>query len=306
MGNWIYYHADPPGADSKIIRFFLGLFGMKKVMEKKIAGNRYRKEPAPMPKSIQKKFHVVVEVFQGRKVWVLSPKNGYSGQIILYLHGGVYFANITTRHWLFLEHIVLHTKAKMIVPDYPLAPEFTCKEAYRFLDGVYTKAISDFPAGQFVFMGDSAGGGLALGFAEKIKNERIKQPEQLILFSPWLDASMTNPEIAEYEKLDRIVSVKALKMAGEIFAGEWDVTDFCISPIYGDFSITGKISIFIGTHEVLIADARKWKKLMEDNQIGFNYFEYPEMFHDWVVITHLRETRDVLQKIVKLLGQGAQ
>lgn len=304
MRNWIYYHADPPGAESKLIRFFLGLFGMKKVMEKKIAGNGYRKEPAPMPKSVQKKFHVVVEVFQGRKVWVLSPKNGYSGQIILYLHGGVYFANITTRHWLFLEQIVLHTKAKMIVPDYPLAPEFTCKEAYRFLDGVYTKAISDFPAGQFVFMGDSAGGGLALGFALNIKNERIKQPEQLILFSPWLDISMTNPEIADYDKLDRIVSVKALKIAGEIFAGEWDVTDYRVSPIYGDFSITGKISIFIGTHEVLMADVLKWKRLMEKKQIDFNYFEYPTMFHNWVVIKQLRETRDVLHKIIKLFEKG--
>jgi acetyl esterase/lipase len=306
MGNWIYYHADPPGAESKLIRFFLGLFDMKKVMEKKIADKGYRKEPAPVPKSLRKKLNIDVEVFQGRKAWVLSPKSGSSGQIILYLHGGVYFANITTRHWRFLEQVVLHNKAKMIVPDYPLAPEFTCKEAYRFLDGVYARAISDFPAGQFVFMGDSAGGGLALGFAHKIKNERIKQPEQLILFSPWLDVSMTNPEIADYDKLDRIVSVKALKIAGEIFAGEWSVTDYRVSPIYGDFSITGKISIFIGTHEVLLADARKWKKLMDDNQIGFNYFEYPKMFHDWVLIPQLKETWDVLQKIVKLLGQGAQ
>jgi acetyl esterase/lipase len=284
----------------------MGLFGMKKNMEKKIAVNGYRKEPALIPKPVQKKLHIGAEEIQGRRVWILSPKSNHYGPIILYLHGGVYFANITNLHWRFLDQVVNHTKAKLIVPDYPLAPEYTCIDTYRFLDKFYAKVISDFPEGKFVLMGDSAGGGLALGFAQKIKNERVKQPAKIILFSPWLDASMTNPEIASYDKVDRIISVNALKMAGKIFADDSGVTDFRVSPIYGDFSNLGKISIFIGTHEVLMADASKWKHLMEEKQIDFNYFEYPEMFHNWVVITHLKESRDVLLKLVKLLCECGQ
>ena len=149
-------------------------------------------------------------------------------------------------------------------------------------------------------MGDSAGGGLALGYAQKICIENVKQPEQIILFSPWLDVAMVNTEMAKYEKLDKILSVKGLKIAGEKYAGDLDVNDCRVSPIYGDFTRLGKISIFIGTNEVFIADTRRLKALLEEQQVDFNYFEYPRMFHDWVVVTSLSETKDVLIKIKNL------
>jgi acetyl esterase/lipase len=153
-------------------------------------------------------------------------------------------------------------------------------------------------------MGDSAGGGLALGFAQKIRNEKLKQPEQIILFSPWLDLSMSNPEIVKFDKFDKILSIEGLKIAGKKYADAMSLTDFRVSPIYGDFSNLGMISIFTGTSDVLIADARKLKQLLEIQNINFNYFEYSGMFHDWVVVTSLSETKDVLSRINELFVQS--
>lgn len=292
-----------PSIESKLIQFFMGMFGMKRAMEKKIANNSYNKVPASIPKSILKKFNVDVRDYIERKVWTVSPKSCENNNIILYLHGGAYYANITQMHWQLIEQLLVNTNATVIVPDYPLAPESNCEDTYQFLDTVYAKLISDYPSKKIVFMGDSAGGGLALGFAQKIRDEGLKQPEQVILFSPWLDASMSNPEIAKFDKLDKILSIKGLKIAGKNYAGDLDVTNFRVSPIYGDFSNLGKISIFTGTNDVLIADARKLKQILEIQNINFNYFEYPELFHDWVVVTSLRETKDVLIRISNLLIQ---
>ncbi len=279
----------------------MGLFSMKRVLEKKIVNNTYSKKPASIPKSFHSNYNIDIEEFKSRKVWTISPKNNNSNTVILFLHGGAYYANITKMHWQLIDQLITNTKATFIVSDYPLAPESTCIDAYQFLDIVYAKLISNFPTKQLVFMGDSAGGGLALGFAQKIGNEEQKKPEQIILFSPWLDVSMANPEIAKFDKCDKILSINGLKIAGKNFAGELDVKDFRVSPIYGDFSNLGKISIFIGTNDVLIADARKFKLLLQNQNIDFNYFEYPGLFHDWVVVKKIRETIDVLDKIKDIL-----
>ncbi len=300
----LYSSTIPPSLESRLIQFFMGLFGMKRAMERKILRNRYNKEPAAIPKSIVKNFNFKVEEYSGRKVWSISPKRQESNTIILFLHGGAYYANITKMHWGFIEQILINTNATFIVPDYPLAPESTCIDTYLFLDEVYASLIANHPLKKIVFMGDSAGGGLALGFAMQVRDESIKRPEKIILLSPWLDVSMGNPEITKYDKFDKILSLNGLKIAGKNYAGDLEVTDFRVSPIYGDFSNLGEISIFIGTNDMLIADCRKCKKIMKDRKIYFNYFEYPKMFHDWVIVSTLNESMNVVNTVNNLILQN--
>lgn len=297
MTKMVYYHTVPPSVKSRLIQVFMGLFGMKRAMEKKIVNNTFSKVPASIPKSIRKRYKVEVEKFRGRMCWVIYPKRSENNTVILFLHGGAYYANITLMHWRLIEKLLNSTHTAFIVPDYPLVPESNCKDTYQFLDIVYAKLISDFHSKKIVFMGDSSGGGLALGFAQKIKNESVKQPEKILLFSPWLDVSMSNPDIAKFEQRDKILNLTGLKIAGENYADDLGITDFRVSPMYGDFSNLGEISIFIGTNDILIADARKLKQMLEEQQIDYKYFEYPKMFHDWVVVSNLEETNEVIRKV---------
>ena len=101
--------------------------------------------------------------------------------------------NISKEHWSLIEKLISKTNATIVVPDYPLAPEASCKETYDFIEDLYTRLITDYPAKRIVFMGDSAGGGLAFGFTQQLRDENKKQPDQIIIFSPWLDVTMSNP-----------------------------------------------------------------------------------------------------------------
>ena len=150
-------------------------------------------------------------------------------------------------------------------------------------------------------MGDSAGGGIALGFAQKIKNEEVKQPVEIILFSPWLDVSMSSSDLVMFEKDDKILNVNALKMAGKNYAGNLEVTDFRVSPLFGHFNDLARVTIFTGTKDLLITDARRCKQLSEEQGNPFNYFEYRDMFHDWVIIPWLKESQDVMDKVREIL-----
>ena len=47
-------------------------------------------------------------------------------------------------------------------------------------------------------MGDSAGGQIALSFAQLLKEKHIAQPGHIVLISPVLDATMRHPEVPDY------------------------------------------------------------------------------------------------------------
>jgi acetyl esterase/lipase len=304
MSNINYLHRLPPSFESKLIQSFLGLFGMKRIMERRMIENSLAKSPARIPKSLIRNFKIQEIDQNGRKVWTILPINSTCDLVTLYLHGGAYMGNISKEHWNFIAQIINRTGATIVVPDYPLAPEANCKETYAFIEVLYLRLRVDYPTRRIIFMGDSAGAGLAFGFVQQLRNDNKKQPDQLIIFSPWLDVTMNSPDLKSLEKEDKILSIRGLKSAGQKYAGSLDLKDYRVSPIYGDLTGMCRISLFTGTKDLLHADAQKCNQLMKDQKNIFNYFEYPGMFHDWVIITGLRESRSVIEKVYSLLNDS--
>ena len=297
-----YRHTQPPGFESRLIRVALGLFGIKRAIEKRIFTNRFVKDPARLPQSLVKNFDNQEIELNGRKVWTISPKYNKSDVTILYFHGGAYVFNISRLHWTFIGQLIKKTNATIVVPDYPLAPEATHSETYGFIGDLYSRLTSGSTRKKIVFMGDSAGGGLAFGYAQQLSKENGPQPDQLILFSPWLDVTMTNPDIKAIEKEDKILSVEGLRAAAREYGGNTDLKNYRLSPLYGSFTGLYSVSVFAGTKDILYPDAQKCRQLMKDQSTIFNWFEYPGMFHDWAIITGLKESRDVINKVNRLLN----
>ncbi|MDD3876460.1 MAG: alpha/beta hydrolase [Bacteroidales bacterium] len=297
-----YRHNIAPSFQSKLIQSAMCLFRMKENMERKVMKNSFKNGPAKIPRSLLNNYNVIENEQNGRKVWAISPINNESDIVILYLHGGSYMRNIALPHWLLIEQLIRRTKATVVIPDYPLAPQANCIETYSFIKTLYLNLATNNPTKRIVFMGDSAGGGLAIGFAQYLKTENIKQPDEIIVFSPWLDVSMSNPDIEKLDKEDKILSIRGLKNAGKKYAGDLDVKDYRVSPIYGNFSGINRISIFIGTNDLLYADCQKLKQLLRNHNNSFNYFEYPDMFHDWVIVKGLKESQDVMLKVSEIFN----
>ena len=108
---------------------------------------------------------------------------------------------------------------------------------------------------------------------------------------------MCNPDVQLVDKQDKMLGIKGLQLSGAAYAGPLDAQDYRVSPIYGSMEGLGKISLFIGTHDLLIGDCRKFKAQMEAAKLPFNYFEYPKMFHGWMVVPNLKESKHVLAQI---------
>lgn len=298
----VYFHDKPPSFLSKLLQSYMGIVNFRKRMEKGIVKGDFKVEAAPLPKSFTKKYHIEDKKFENRNFWTLKPKNKQSEKIILYIHGGAYISNIIPQHWKLIGAIIDKTNATVIVPNYETAPFATYREVYDFINSLYKSLLDKYKSENIIFMGDSAGAGLSLGYSMYLRDNNMPQPSQIILLSPWLDITMSNPDIRGLEKKDKMLARKGAIMAGELYSKNISGTDYRVSPIYGDLKNLGKISVFISTNDLCLADSRKLKETLTRNNIIHNYFEYPKMFHAWIAVTSLKESKNAINQISNIIG----
>ncbi len=170
--------------------------------------------PAPLPKALRARCAVREERVQGQPVYTLVPKAGRPAAHIIYTHGGAYVNPLLGAHWSIIGRLIALTGAAVTVPIYPLAPEHTHREAYAELERVYRDVRATTPAGSVVLAGDSAGGGLALGQALRYRDISLPAPDLVLLFSPWLDITLSNPDAAPVERRDVMLGIPGLVEAG--------------------------------------------------------------------------------------------
>lgn len=220
---------------------------------------------------------------------------------IIYLHGGAFCEPPLLPHFMLADKLAAKTEYAVWFPVYPKAPTHTFEETFALLEKLYRRFLSETDADNIVLMGDSSGGGLALSFCEYLKTVPLPQPKRMILLSPWLDVSMDTPFPPEVDKADPNLQVDFLREAGENWAGKTDVHDYRVSPLYGDLTELAPMTVYYGTHENLIADARIFKAKCEAVGAALDYHEAEGMNHVFVVYP-IPEAAKAQQEIIQLLN----
>lgn len=287
-------------ASNSIFTLFFELSNAKKWVEKSFL-NPPRSQKLNVPKHISLNFKVDEFLIFNKLVVTVQPHSNVTNTHILFFHGGAYLLEGSTLHWKLVTTFLSKTNCKVSYIDYPLAPENTYKQTFEMVQQSFEKLINDYPADQFIFVGDSAGGGLALAFAQKLLLDNAAvQPVKIILFSPWLDLSMQNTDIKHQEALDKLLPFDGLIRAGLHYAEGEDLRNYLLSPLNGKLDGLGETHVFYGTHELFYPDCKKLKQLTQgfDN---FTFHEFPEMQHDWVVypIPEAKQALDLAIEFIK-------
>jgi len=299
----IYKHERSESFMSKLLNFIFKLIGAKNILGKQLSDlDNFKNAPDAISKSVKRNCDIQEENFGGRILWTLSPKNSKSDKAIFYIHGGAYVLNMSSLLWNYLAKVVEETKATILVTNYPLAPQSNAEEVYDYLHKLYKIFLERYEDRDVLFLADSAGAGLAISFAQYLNEVNLPQPQKIILSSPWLDVSLTNPDIQQIIPKDHALEIKSLQKAGKLWAGNLDIKDPKVSPIYGRFDNIARISMFMGTAEIFVPDARKLVKKLREENIPFNYYEYPKMLHCWLLLP-LPEAKVALSQIMKLIKE---
>lgn len=226
--------------------------------------------------------------------------NKGAGKKVLYLHGGAYCEPPLLPHFMLCDKLARIAGVEILFPLYKRAPVHTFESAFNFLERLYRRLLRTVNAGDIVFMGDSAGGGLALAFSEFLKDIGLPQPARMILLSPWVDVSMDTPFSPEIDRVDPNLQYDFLKEAGKLWAGEADVHDCRVSPVYGDLADLAPITVYYGTHENLLPDAEIFRKKCETARAELDYRVFEKMNHVFVVYP-IPEAGRVQKEIIGLL-----
>lgn len=191
-------------------------------------------------------------------------ENSTSKTVVLYLHGGSYVFQPIRQHFAFLNKIAKRTGLTIVAPLYPKAPNHSYKEAFECVTALYKNLQEKYA--KIILMGDSSGGGLALALSEYFLKENIGLPNETILLSPWVDISMDNADINYYEKKDPSLTKNSEVIWGKAYAGELDVKNYKVSPLYGDVIGLNSVKLFVGTRELLYPDIMLlYEKLKKSN-----------------------------------------
>ncbi|MBO4292809.1 MAG: alpha/beta hydrolase [Clostridia bacterium] len=239
-----------------------------------------------VPQELRDKVEIDTKEFMERKVFEISPKNkeDKSNKTILYFHGGAYVAEATDEHWNFLAKLVNDTKATVIMPDYPLTPKYTYKDVLKMIEPVYKETLAKVGAKNLIVMGDSAGGGMALGLLEKLSQSNVEMPAKTILISPWLDTTMSNSKIDEVQKNDKDLNKEKLYLAGTSYSRDLkQEEEYFVNPINGKFSKLKNLVIYTGTYDILNPDCHLLKEKAEKEGVDITIKEYETAPHIWIV-----------------------
>ncbi|MGJ4752303.1 alpha/beta hydrolase [Leptospira kmetyi] len=232
----------------------------------------------------------VIKVKNTTAIW-LDRKNSSQG-VLVYLHGGAYLKGPFETQWKYVSRMIRKTSMAALVIDYKMPPEFPFPHGLEgSLELIRELQKEGSLANRWFLLGDSAGGGLALAIAFRLRETKSSLPQGLILMSPWLDLNMDNPNVDLVAPEDPMLKKKFLIDSANQYAPNADLKNPLISPVYGDVKGLPPILLQTGTSDILLPDIRKFYEKCKENGVSIRYEEYPEAFHVFMMLNPLKEAR---------------
>ncbi|MCX4095996.1 alpha/beta hydrolase fold domain-containing protein [Nocardia sp. alder85J] len=166
---------------------------------------------------------------------------------VLYLHGGGYTVGSPVTHRSLAAHLARELRRPVYLPDYRLAPEHPYPAALddaeaAFLDLLATGRKPE----NLVVAGDSAGGGLALALAQRLRDAHGIVPAALGLIAPWAD-----PNEKPGRARDLVINERWSRAAAAAYLGEGSGLDVGYAPLLGRLAGLPPVYVQVDTDELL-------------------------------------------------------
>ncbi len=202
--------------------------------------------------------------------------------VLLHLHGGAYVSGDLLQCRMFFSPICQEAKLMGVTFAYRLAPEHPypaqLDDAYAVYQLMLRHGVLPEKIG---FVGESAGGNLALALCRRLRAEGLPLPGCLCLMSPWGDLAQTGESYQTLREVDATLNPENLMESALGFAGG-DAERFLdpmISPIYADFTGFPPTQIHVGESELLLSDSETIAASMRRDGVPVTLLRYAGMPH---------------------------
>lgn len=252
-----------------------------------------------------KRFSVVTEQVVGPKgtfsSYVVTPRGIDPKRTIVYLHGGGFVAPIDPFHLRYVSRLARGLRARVVLPDYPLAPEHSWRDSHDALADLTARWLAD--SEDLVLGGDSAGGGIALALAQTLRDRGGRQPSHLLLHSPWVDLTTSTPETVEFSARDTWLFLGKLHAYADWWAGSpEDLARPEVSPGLAQLDGLPPALMFCGTRDTLAPGCRLLARRAADSAWDLTYVEIPDLIHVFPILPGIPEARAAWRQTLDFLA----
>ena len=209
--------------------------------------------------------------------WVRARGHGQAPLVILYLHGGGYVSGSPASHRAVTGHLAARCAARLFAADYRLAPEHPFPAALDDALAAYRGLLAEgVDPGNVVIAGDSAGGGLSVATALRLRELALPLPRALVLFSPWTDLGLGHLLPGADEVL---LTLPWLHEGARAYLGTRDAGHPLVSPVAAQLHGLPPTLIQVGTDEILLEDSRRLHERLMAAGVVTCLEEYPRRWH---------------------------
>jgi acetyl esterase/lipase len=234
----------------------------------------------------------------------IAVRQARSDRCVLYFHGGGYAFGTAALCRDFTWRIGAAARACVLYFDYRLAPEHPFPAAVEDAATVYRWLAGRFDPRRIAFMGESAGGGLALATLYKLRDEGLALPGAMVAVSPWTDLALTGPSLKSNAAADPMLDVTHLPALADGYLAGADPRHHYASPLYGDPSGLPPTLIHVGSDEILRDDGVRMAEKLRSAGCEVEIEVWPRMPHAWHLYARiLPEARHAMERIGAFLQQ---
>lgn len=224
---------------------------------------------------------VVDTVLGGKPAEVVAGSGVGPGPTVLHLHGGGYCVGSPSVARSWAAHLSARAGCRVVLVDYRLAPEHPHPAALDDAAAAWEALRDEAPASSLVLSGDSAGGGLALALALRLRDAGQPLPAGLVLVSPWADLHADRGEPSELAERDVVLTPGWLLACANAYAAPSRWNDPAVSPLHGSLAGLAPMLIQAGTDELLAPDAERLAAAAGAAGVEVTYTTSPGLWHDF-------------------------
>lgn len=238
---------------------------------------------------------------------VITPRR-VTKRAVVYVHGGGFVVGSTKSHRQHIKRVANLCRAKVYAIDYSLAPESPYPIALDQIQQVWERLVADQTVDprHAVFMGDSAGGNLALASLLRFRTRNIPMPSCLVLLSPGLDATLSGMSYARNADSEPMLSRAKLELFVNSYVGDASKQDPIVSPVFADLHDLPPMLVHVGSDELLLSDSQTITDHAKRDNVDVALFVGEGLWHGWhFFASYVPEAKRAMKDIAAFVSRHA-
>jgi acetyl esterase/lipase len=212
-------------------------------------------------------------------VYAVTPEHG-GDDIGVYLdvHGGAFTMGYGDACRAMTKLTAEQVQTKTWGIDYRTPPDHRYPAALDDCIAVYRQLLEVEPPERIVVGGQSAGGNLAAALMLRARDEGLPLPAALVLLTPEVDLTESGDSFATMLGLDPVLT-SSLADSIALYAGDHDLTDPYLSPLFGEFTGFPPTLLQAGTRDLFLSNAVRLHRAMRNAGVDAELHVFEAMPH---------------------------